>query len=130
MYIHGDLKALKHGIMTMKLNSIWHIKIPLNFLIVSIFTYDIQSWRIYLLVTDFTCIKIKCERIVSFGKWIIVILIFFMHCSPKIKVQPTLLFSSFAHNSWINELKNVKLSEHICYDLINRILYYCDFVNE
>ena len=41
---------------------------------------------------------------------------FDIHCPPKVKAQPALLFSSFKHNSSINELKNMKLSEHICYD--------------
>ena len=42
-----------------------------------------------------------------------------LHCPPKVKVQPDLLFSSFVHNSSINELKNMKLSEHICYEMID-----------
>ena len=42
-----------------------------------------------------------------------------MHCPPKAKVQSTLLFSSFVHNSSINELKNTKLGEYICYEMIN-----------
>ena len=42
-----------------------------------------------------------------------------IHSPPKVKVQPALLFSSFVHNSSINELKNIKLSEHICYEMIN-----------
>ena len=43
----------------------------------------------------------------------------FLHCPPKVKVQPALLFSSFDHNYSLNELKNMKLSEHICYKMIN-----------
>ena len=42
-----------------------------------------------------------------------------IHCPPKVKVQPALLFSSFVHNSSINEFKNMKLIEHICYEMIN-----------
>ena len=42
-----------------------------------------------------------------------------VHCPPKVKVQPALLFSSFEHNSSVYELKNMKLSEHICYEMIN-----------
>ena len=42
-----------------------------------------------------------------------------IHCPPKVKVQPASLFSSFVHDSSINELKNMKLSEHICYEMIN-----------
>ena len=42
-----------------------------------------------------------------------------LHCPPKVKVQPALLFSSFVHNSSINDLKNMKLIEHICYEMIN-----------
>ena len=52
-----------------------------------------------------------------------------VHCSLKVKVQPALLFSSFVHNSSINELKNMKLSEHICYEIIIWISYYCGFGN-
>ena len=36
-----------------------------------------------------------------------------IHSPPKVKVRPTLLFSFFVHNSSINKLKNMKLSEHI-----------------
>ena len=42
-----------------------------------------------------------------------------LNIPPKVKVQLALLFSSFVHNSSINELKNMKLSEHICYEMIN-----------
>ena len=42
-----------------------------------------------------------------------------IHCPPKVKVQPSLLFSSFVYNSSINEIKNIKLGEHICYEMIN-----------
>ena len=52
-----------------------------------------------------------------------------LHCPPKVKVQPALLFSTFVHNSSINELKNMKLIEHICYEMINWISYYCGFGN-
>ena len=43
----------------------------------------------------------------------------YIQCPPKVKLQTALLFSSFVHNSSINELKNMKLSEHICYEMIN-----------
>ena len=52
-----------------------------------------------------------------------------LHCPPKVKVQPILLFSSFVHNSSTNELKNMKLSEHIYYEMVNLILYHCGFGN-
>ena len=52
----------------------------------------------------------------------------FIHCLPKIKEQPA-LFSSFVYNFSSNELKSMKLSEHICYEMINWILYYCGFGN-
>ena len=52
-----------------------------------------------------------------------------INCPAKVTVQPALLLSSFVHNSSINELKNMKLSEHICYEMINWILYYCGFGN-
>ena len=42
----------------------------------------------------------------------------FIHCPPKVKVKPALLFPSFVHISSINELKNIKLNEHICYKMI------------
>ena len=44
---------------------------------------------------------------------------FYLHCLTKVKVQPTLLFSSFVHNASIKEVKNMKLSEYICYEMIN-----------
>ena len=43
----------------------------------------------------------------------------FQMVSPKVKVQAALLFSSFEHNSSMNELKNMKLNEHIYYEMIN-----------
>ena len=42
-----------------------------------------------------------------------------MCCPPKIKLHSALLFYSFVHNSSIKELKNMKLSEHVYYELIN-----------
>ena len=36
-----------------------------------------------------------------------------LHCPSKVKVKPVLLFSSFVHNSSINELKNMKSNEHM-----------------
>ena len=44
---------------------------------------------------------------------------FIKHCPPKVKVQPALLFSSFMHNSSINEHISIKLRENICYQIIN-----------
>ena len=53
-----------------------------------------------------------------------------IHCPPQVHVQPALLFFfSFVHNSLINELKNMKLREHICCEMINWILHYCGFGN-
>ena len=52
-----------------------------------------------------------------------------MHCPPKVKVQPVLLFPSFVHDSSMNKLKSMKLNEHIRYEMINRIFYYCGFGN-
>ena len=42
-----------------------------------------------------------------------------LHYPQKNNVEPAFLFSSFAHNSSINELINMKLSEHMCYEMIN-----------
>ena len=42
-----------------------------------------------------------------------------VHSRPKLKLQPVLLFSSFMHNSSVNEHKNMKLRENICYKMIN-----------
>ena len=42
-----------------------------------------------------------------------------IHSLSKVKVQSALLFSSFVHNSSINELNNTKLSEHIFNEMIN-----------
>ena len=52
-----------------------------------------------------------------------------IHCPPKVKVQGALLFSSFVRNSSINEFKNMKLSEDICYEMINWISCYSGFEN-
>ena len=41
------------------------------------------------------------------------------HWCSKLKIQPAVLFSSFVHNSSINNFKNMKLSGHICYEMIN-----------
>ena len=38
---------------------------------------------------------------------------------PKVKVQLALVFSSFVNNFSINELKNMKLNEHIFYEMVN-----------
>ena len=37
----------------------------------------------------------------------------------KFKKQPALLLSSFMHNFSINEHKNVKLKENICFEIAN-----------
>ena len=37
----------------------------------------------------------------------------------KLRYNLLLLFYSFVHNSSINEFKNMKLSEHIFYEMIN-----------
>ena len=42
-----------------------------------------------------------------------------LHSYPKLKLQPVLSLSSFVHNSSINEHKNMKLRESICYEIIN-----------
>ena len=42
-----------------------------------------------------------------------------LHWCSKLKGQPSLLFSSFVHSYSINEHKNIKLREDICYKLIN-----------
>ena len=42
-----------------------------------------------------------------------------IHWPSKVKVQPALLFSSIVRNSSINELKNLKLSENICFEMVN-----------
>ena len=52
-----------------------------------------------------------------------------VQCPAKVKVQPALLFSFFVRNSSINKLKNMKLSEHIYYEMINWVLHYCSFGN-
>ena len=39
-----------------------------------------------------------------------------LHSCPKLSLQPVLSFSSFVHNSLINELKNMKLRENICFE--------------
>ena len=52
-----------------------------------------------------------------------------LHSCPKLSLQPVLSFSSFVYNSSINELKNMKLRENICFEIINWILYYWSFRN-
>ena len=47
----------------------------------------------------------------------------------KINMEPVLSFSSFGHNSSINEHKHMKLTENICYEMINWILGYGGFGN-
>ena len=42
-----------------------------------------------------------------------------IHWSKGLKGQPVLLLSSSGHNSSINEDKNMKLRESICYETIN-----------
>ena len=48
----------------------------------------------------------------------------YIHSCPKLTLQPVLSFSSFVHNSSINEHMNMKLRENICFEIINWILYY------
>ena len=50
-----------------------------------------------------------------------------LHSCPKLKLQPVFSFSSFVHNSSINEHKNMKLRENICYEMIYCFLYYWGF---
>ena len=52
-----------------------------------------------------------------------------LHSCPKLKSQPVLSFSSFVHNTSINEHKNMKLREIIYFEIINWILYYYSFGN-
>ena len=42
-----------------------------------------------------------------------------IHWCPKLKLHPVSSFSSFEHNSPINEHKNMKLKENICFEIIN-----------
>ena len=44
-----------------------------------------------------------------------------IHSCPKFKLQSVLSFSSFVHNSSINEHKNMKLRESICYESLNQL---------
>ena len=44
---------------------------------------------------------------------------FNVHLRPKLKLRLVLAFSSFVHNSSINEYKNMKLRENLCYEIIN-----------
>ena len=70
--------------------------------------------RLYIYIEDlYKSIKLQlCASYVCF-------LVLQVHCPKKVKVQPALLFSFFVHNSLINEFKSMKLSEHICYEMIN-----------
>ena len=43
----------------------------------------------------------------------------YLHSCPKLKLQPVLSLSYFLHNSSINEHKNMKLRENICFEIIN-----------
>ena len=54
---------------------------------------------------------------------------YIIHWSKQLKDQPVLLLFSFVHNCSINELKNMKLRENICYEMINLILGYSGFRN-
>ena len=53
-----------------------------------------------------------------------------MHWLKQLKNQPVLLISSSVHNSSINEYKNMKLREKICFERINLNLYYWGFRNK
>ena len=44
-----------------------------------------------------------------------------IHSCPKLKLQPVLSFSSFVHNSSINEHKIMKLRENTCYERLIEI---------
>ena len=54
---------------------------------------------------------------------------FKIHWCPKLKLQPLLSFSFFVQNSSIDECKNMKLRENICFEIINWILHYWGFGN-
>ena len=41
-----------------------------------------------------------------------------IHWWTKLKDQPVFMFSCFEHNFSINERKNMKLRENICYEMI------------
>ena len=50
------------------------------------------------------------------------LLLFFVmiiHWCSKLKEQPVLSLTSFVHNSSVNEHKNMKLRENICYEMIH-----------
>ena len=42
-----------------------------------------------------------------------------IHWSKQLNNQPVLLLSSSVHNCSINEHKNMKLRENICFEIIN-----------
>ena len=44
---------------------------------------------------------------------------FYLYWGPKLKLQAVLSFSSFVHNSSINEHKKMKLREYICFEIFN-----------
>ena len=54
---------------------------------------------------------------------------FNVHTCTKLKLQPALSLSYFLYNSSINEHKNMKFRENICFEIINWILYYWGFGN-
>ena len=60
-------------------------------------------------------VKSKSISLSVEGSWNL----FNIHYPPKVKIEPALLISSFVHSSSINELENMKLSEHICYEMVN-----------
>ena len=64
------------------------------------------------------CHALMASKLMSFLRW-----------SNLLKDRSVLLFSSFVHNSWINEYNNMKLRENICYEMINWILHYCGLRN-
>ena len=43
----------------------------------------------------------------------------FLRCPPKAKVQSVLILSCFAHYSRINEHKDMRLRQIICYEINN-----------
>ena len=54
---------------------------------------------------------------------------FEIHWSKQWKGQSVLLLFSFVHNSFINEQKNMKISENAIYEKINCNLYFWGFGN-
>ena len=66
------------------------------------------------------CLKVNHKQ-TNTANSIVTLIIYlrYVHCLPQVKVQLALMFSSFVHNSSMNELKNMKLNEPICYEMIH-----------